>query len=67
MTAPPTAYMPSLIDGVVYLTQSIDDEHVSSGRAKLFLDSFGQWLSTSLQSRQITDDDSAGLDPKKVS
>jgi hypothetical protein len=66
MAAPPTAYMPSLIDGVVYLTQSIDDEHVVSGRAKLFLEAFGQGLSTSLQSRQITDDDSAGLDPKKV-
>lgn len=33
-------YFPVLVDGVVYLAESIDDEHVQSGRAKLFYDSF---------------------------
>ena len=35
ITAPSVAYIPTLVDGVVYLAQSIDDEHVNSGRAKV--------------------------------
>jgi len=44
ITVPGDAYMPTLINGIVYLTQSIDDEHVNSGRAKLFNDAFVQDL-----------------------
>ncbi len=65
--APIDAYFPTLVDGVVYLAESIDDEHVNSGRAKLFFDTFTQGLGLSLQSRDITDSEDAGLDPKKVS
>lgn len=64
--APIDAYFPILVDGTVYLAESVDDEHVNSGRAKLFLDSFTQGLGVSLQSREITDSDDAGLDPRRV-
>lgn len=66
IAAPTEVYFSALVDGVVYLAESIDDEHVSSGRAKLFLDSYLQALGVSLNTREITDDDFAGLDPKKV-
>lgn len=67
IAAPIDAYFPTIVDGTVYLVESVDDEHVNSGRAKLFLDSFTQSLGVSLQSRELTDSDDAGLDPRKVS
>jgi len=66
IAAPIDAYFPTVVDGTVYLAESVDDEHVNSGRAKLFLDSFTQSLGVSLQSREITDSDDAGLDPRKT-
>ena len=54
----PDAYFPVIVDGTVFLAQSIDDEHVNSGRAKLFQDSFTQALSVGLQSRGVTDAES---------
>jgi len=66
ITAPSSAYLPSLVDGVVYLAQSIDDEHINSGRAKLFSDAFTSGLGINLQSQQVTDTDAGGLDPKRV-
>lgn len=39
-TRPVRWFVPALVDCVVFLASSIDDEHVSSGRAKLFYDSF---------------------------
>ena len=60
---PPAGYMPVLVDGVVFLAESLDAEHVTSGRAKLFLDSFTQSLGASLQSRTVTDTKAAGLKP----
>lgn len=59
-------YFPVLVDGVVYLAESIDDEHVDSGRAKLFYDSFTQQLGAGLQSRKITDTKQAGMDKGEV-
>lgn len=59
--APSSSYFPIIVDGTVFLAESIDDEHVSSGRAKLFLDSFVQALGVGLQSRAVTDLESAGL------
>jgi hypothetical protein len=49
----PDAYFPTIVDGTVFLAESIDDESVSSGRAKLYQDSF-------------TDSEEGGLDPKQV-
>jgi len=66
IAAPIDAYFPVVVDGVVYLAESVDDEHVNSGRAKLFLDSFTQGLGVSLQSRELTDSDEAGLDPRSI-
>jgi hypothetical protein len=62
----PEVYFPVLVDGVVYLAESIDDEHVDSGRAKLFYDSFTQQLGAGLQSRKITDTKQAGMDKGEV-
>jgi hypothetical protein len=62
----PEAYFPVIVDGTVFLAESVDNEHVNSGRAKLFMDSFMQSLGTSAQSRVATDTEEAGLDPKQV-
>jgi hypothetical protein len=62
----PDAYFPSVVDGVLFLAESIDDESANSGRAKVFQDSFVQSLGVSLQSRTITDTDEGGLDPRQV-
>lgn len=60
------AYLPVLVEGTVFLAESVDNEHVNSGRAKLFQESFTQMLGTSLQSRTLTDTESGGLDSKQV-
>ncbi len=60
------AYFPVVVDGVVFLAESIDNEHVNSGRAKMFQDAFIQALGVSLQSRTITDTEEGGLDPRQV-
>jgi hypothetical protein len=66
ITVPGDAYIPTLINGIVYLTQSIDDEHVNSGRAKLFNDAFVQDLIADMKTQQLTDTDAGSLDPKQV-
>lgn len=63
---PIDAYFPTVVDGVVFLAESIDNEHVNSGRAKLFQDAFVQGLGVSLQSRTITDTEAGGQDPRQV-
>lgn len=57
IVAPGDGYFSAVVDGVVFLASSIDDEHVASGRAKLFSDSFLQALSVDLQSRGVTDNE----------
>lgn len=57
----PDAYFTALVDGTVFLAESVDNEHVNSGRAKLFLDSFVQTLGVALQSRSVTDSEDAGM------
>jgi hypothetical protein len=66
ITYPIDAYFPAVVDGVVFLAESIDNEHVNTGRAKLFQDAFIQGLGVSLQSRSVTDTESGGMDPKEV-
>lgn len=66
ITALPDAYLPVAADGVVFLAESVDNEHVNSNRAKLFQDSFNQTLAAGLQTRTITDTEEGGMDPKKV-
>ena len=60
------AFLPTIVNGAVYLAQSIDDEHVSSGRAKLFLDAFTQDLAGTFSSRTVTDTKAAGLKPSRA-
>jgi hypothetical protein len=64
--APIGAYRTALVDCTVFLAQSIDDEHVNSNRAKMFLDSFNQSLTAGLQTRVITDTEEGGMDPRQV-
>lgn len=52
-------YMPVLVDGLCWLAEAIDAEHVESGKAKMFKDSFTEALTVGLQARRITDTDSA--------
>lgn len=59
-------YFPTLIDGLCWLLEAIDAEHVESGRAKMFQDSFKEALSTGLQARRITDTDSAAGPAEEV-
>lgn len=58
---PPAEYFTVLVDGTVFLAESVDNEHVNSGRAKLFYDSFVQSLGVSGQAREITDTESGGI------
>lgn len=60
ITALPDAYLPTLVDGTVFLASSIDDQHVNSGRAKLFLDSFTTALGSGVSNRPLTDTETAG-------
>ena len=53
----PDVYLPTLVDGTVYLAESIDNEHINTGRAKMFYDSFVESLGVSFQSRNITDNE----------
>lgn len=62
----PDAYFPVLVDGVVFLAESVDNEHVNSNRAQLFQQSFTQALGVSVQSRTITDTEEGGLPPEQV-
>jgi hypothetical protein len=62
----PDAYFPTVVDGTVFVAESIDNEHVNSGRAKLFQDTFVQSLSVGLTTRIVTDTEAGGLDPKQV-
>lgn len=55
------AYQPAITDCVIWLAEAIDAEHVESGRAKMFQDSFTNQLTAGLSARRITDTDSAAL------
>lgn len=66
IAALPDSYLPVAADGVVFLAESVDNEHVNSNRAKLFQDSFNQTLAAGLQTRTLTDTEEGGLDPKQV-
>jgi hypothetical protein len=62
----PDAYFPVVVDGTIFLAESIDNEHVNSNRAQLFQQSFVQALSTNFQARPVTDTEEAGLQPSQV-
>ena len=59
------AYFPAVVDIVVFLVESIDNEHVTTGRAKLFLDSFQSSMGISRAAIVVTDTEHAGQNPTK--
>jgi hypothetical protein len=59
-------YKPCLVDCVVWLVESVDDEHVNSGRARMFMDSFLQALGFTAQNKAVTDVESSNLPPEQV-
>ncbi len=62
----PDAFFPVVVDGTVFLAESVDNEHVNSNRAQLFQQAFTQALGVSAQSRVITDTEEAGLNKEQV-
>jgi hypothetical protein len=59
------AYLPVVIEGVIYLAESIDNEHVSSGRAQMAQQTFFQSLDAGFEAREIADtEDAATTAPK---
>ena len=62
----PPAFMPTVIDATMFLVESVDDEHIQSGRARLFYDSFTAALGSATRSRLITDTEGAGLPDGEV-
>lgn len=56
-------YYPVVVDGTVWLMESVDAEHVESGRAKMFQDSFKELLTAGLTARRIVDNATGG-EPK---
>lgn len=61
----PNLYKSILIDGIVFLCQSIDDEHISSGRAKLFQDLLTTSLGQDMQSTEMIMDADEGRKNKE--
>jgi len=62
----PDAYFTAAVDGTVYLAESVDDEHVNSGRAQLFQESFFTTLGASLQARSVTDTEEGAMRANEV-
>jgi len=60
VTLLPDAYVPALVDVVVFLAESIDNEHVTSGRAKMYKDLFMSELGATTASLPVTDTENAG-------
>jgi len=60
VTLLPDAYIPALTDVVVFLVESVDNENVSSGRAKLYKDLFLAELGAAKASIPMTDTENAG-------
>jgi hypothetical protein len=61
----PPSYFGTVIDGVMFLASSIDDEHVNSGRSGVFLESFTQQLGVALQNRPVVDSKASGMQPSR--
>lgn len=66
VTLLPDTYFPVLVDIVTFLVESVDNEHVTSGRAKMFKESYTELLGISSASRPVTDTEESGQDPLKV-
>lgn len=57
----PPSFFPILVDGTVFLAESVDNEHVVAERAKLFYETFIAGINASLATRVIPDVESAAV------
>ncbi len=55
------AYFPVVVDATIFLAESVDNEHVNSGRAQLFYKAFTQSLAVNAQSKVATDTEEGGM------
>jgi hypothetical protein len=60
VTLLPDAYFPVVVDVVVFLVESVDNENVSNQRAQLYKDSYTEMLGVTSASRPVTDTENAG-------
>lgn len=60
VTLLPDAYFPVVVDIVVFLVESVDNENVTSQRAQLFKESYTEMLGVTSASRPVTDTENAG-------
>ena len=60
------AYYPVILDGLVYIAESLDNEHVTSGRAQMFQKAFADGLAINMEQRKVTDFETGGLEQEKV-
>lgn len=65
----PNAYLPALVDCVLFLVESVDAEHVNNGRAKFFYDSFLAGIGADFTQRVTVDSENAsvGQEPQQRS
>jgi hypothetical protein len=66
ISKPSDAFLPMIVDGLVFLAESIDDESINSKRAEFFLQLFTSQAASSLQSRTLTDTKSAAMKPSRT-
>lgn len=66
ITSPQDAYFPCVVDCCVYLLEAVDNEHVNSGRAKQFYDTFMQQLGMTVQTKVVTDTEEGGMPDEEV-
>lgn len=57
----PESFFPIIVDGTVFLAESVDNEHVVAERAKLFYETFIAGINASLATRVIPDVESAAV------
>ena len=60
---PGRTYQTALVDYMMYLCESADDEHVLSGRAEMFKSNFETAMGISAESRILFDKEEAGVPP----
>lgn len=62
----PDGYETVVIDGTVFIAESVDDEYVNNQRAQMYQQMFTQSLGASVEGRALTDYDDGALDEDKV-
>ncbi len=63
ITLVPDSFFPIIVDGTVFLAESVDNEHVNSKRAELFFTTFLEGIKASISTRIIPDAENAAVQP----